>query len=187
MITGCGLSQVTEVSFGAIALSTSAPFGDGSYKIVSDDRLEVCPPLCLDAGSYDITYSDANGVIGQKTVFLEDPTTPTLVCESEHTVGTTQCTFIHTGPVTDVLIFTIISSSPQPTVVPGLLSLELGNQGQEYLCGPPLVGNCVKDTIGVIPVSGLGQRLYFQALLVNPFTMAMPFGNTNRCHTDYVN
>lgn len=186
-IIGCGLSNVTSVTFGTEPLATIAPFGDGSWKIINDQLIEVCPPLCLDEGSYTITYYDANGVLGSLEVSLVAPTVPTLVCEQEHEVGTVQCTFIHTGGVTDVLIFTIISAEAIPTVIPGLLSLALGNQGTNYLCGPPLIGECVKDTIGLIPLSAVGTTLHFQGLMINPFTMATPWPNTNLCSTLYVN
>lgn len=54
------------------------------------------------------------------------------------------------------MIFTIISTEANPAVIPGVVSLDLGNQGTNYLCGPPLIGECVKDTIGLIPLSAVG-------------------------------
>jgi len=164
-----------------------APFGEGSWKVIDDQRIEVCPPLCLDEGTYTITYSDPNGVLGTMEVSLEAPTVPTLVCEHEHEVGTVQHVYIHTGTLTDVLIFTIISTEAIPTVIPGLVSLGLGNQGSNYLCGPPLMGECVQDTIGMIPLSAVGTQLHFQSILINPFTNATPWPTTNMCSTTYVN
>lgn len=185
MITGCGLLNVTYVDFAGTALATTAPFGDGSYTIVADHQLEVCPPLCLDAGTYTIEYGDANGMIGEINVDLVVPTDPTLVCEAQHAVGTDQCVFMSSGTTPNTIQFTILSTENIPTVVPGLVSLGIGNQGTNYLCGPATIGACVKRTIGLIPLSGVGQTLYFQSILIDPNTFSTPYLTSNICTTTY--
>ena len=45
-------------------LARDGDFGDGAFTVVSDCRLLVCPPLCLDGDSYVITWGDSYGALG---------------------------------------------------------------------------------------------------------------------------
>ncbi|MCK5944607.1 MAG: hypothetical protein KAI24_21645 [Planctomycetes bacterium] len=185
VIVGCGLDEVTGVTFDGTALDANGAFGDGSYTIVDEHRLEVCPPLCMDAGTYVIEYSDANGVLGSQEVDITVPDDPTLVCEADHLAGTEQCVFLSSGTTPNTAQFLIYSTENIPTVVPGLLSLDIGNQGTNYSCGPGAVDACFKRVVGLIPASAIGQTLYFQSILIDPVTFSTPYLTSNVCATTY--
>lgn len=184
-IRGCGLNNVRTVTFGTISLSPTGAFGDGSYQIVSDNELKVCPPLCLDPGVYQVCYGDLHGTIGCTEVELTAPTAPIVLCQSTHQAGTEQCVFLHNGGNGATLQFTILSWSNRPTVFPGVVSLGIGNQATEYLCGPPIFGDCGKDSLGVMPAGLAGLVLYFQSILVNTNTNALPWNVSPICMTTY--
>lgn len=185
-ITDCDLRGVTNVFFDDREIFRDGAFGEGSWKIVDDRTIQVCPPLCLEPGCHTIKYYDSRGLLGSVRVGLHAPTGLTLVCQPTHKIGTTQCVFLHEGGTGKTLHYTIISWKRTPSIIPGIVSLDIGDNFTRYICGPGLRGTCVKDVIGVIPASLLGRTLYFQSIAVNPDNIVFPLQTSNVCETLYV-
>jgi hypothetical protein len=186
LISGCGLGGVTAVKFGDKSLSPTGAFGAGSFKVLSDRKLQVCPPLCLPGGKYLITFGNGSGAFGSVMVSLVEPTSPTISCEATHPAGTVQCVFLDDGNTGKTLQFTIISPDPTPSVAPGIVHLAIGNNFTNFLCGPGVNGPCVKDVVGTIPLTLVGHSLFFQSIVVDPAMPALPLMTSNVCETRYV-
>ncbi len=123
--------------------------------------------------------------MGSLSVELFAPTKPTLVCQRKHKAGRQQCIFLHNGGANPSLQFTIISPFNTPSVMPGIISLSVGANFTNYMCGPGLKGECVKDDIGVIPLSMVGQTVYFQSIVLDPNNLVFPLMTSNVCDTTY--
>ncbi len=162
------------MSFGNTVLARDGKFGKGSFRVVCGKKLKVCPPLCLPAGDYLITYGNRRGALGSRSVKLVAPTKPTLVTEKCHKAGTRQCAFLHNGGSNKNMQFTLMSPFKVPSVIPGIVELGIGANFTNYMCGPGLPGECVKDDFGVIPLSVKGQRVYFQSIVLDPKSLQFP-------------
>jgi hypothetical protein len=183
-ITGCGFNRITTVHFGATQIYQNGAFGAGSWRIVSDTELEVCPPLCLEPCRYCIAFGDAHGTLGSVRVEITAVTEPTLVCEDTHQAGTPQSIFINTGRLGRKSIVVFFSAFNTPSEIPGLIRLDIGANFTNLLCGPPVVGECVERNLR--PIATLsGHTIYFQAVVFDPIAPTFPLPVTNVCATTY--
>ena len=92
----------------------------------------------------------------------------------------------HGGQARPNRIYVLISPDNTPSVIPGLVSLGLGNNFTNYICGVGHDGPCVTDCIGEIPPVVAGITLYFQGVIFNPSGNFLPLPVTDVCSTHYV-
>lgn len=168
------LGTVQGVTFGTTTLPMApVPFGGGSWEQTGPGMIEVCPPQCLPANTYTITVDTTNGQV-QTTVTLAEPADPTLACADVYRVGEMACIYMHPGtnnmsPAGPGAFFSFASFSNLPTVVPGLVTLGLGNNGMEFLqCDLLTAGGCVEQCLGVPGALAAGWTVYIQAVVI-PF------------------
>ena len=136
--------MTTEINFQGTAITSQDPcdLGLGYFEILSSEELCVYPPLCLAPGLQRIEAQNAQGEgTGRQTVELEAPSEPTMATTPELMVGKTQRFYVHngTGPNScpgPAIVYLILSSSPQPTIIPGFVNAQLGAMATSYICGP---------------------------------------------------
>ena len=181
------LDQVTVVTWNGQPLSACTPanFGQGCYEIISATELKVCPPLCEDVGNYLIGLERANGETASIGVDLFLTVDGALACPETHPAGTEMCVVVSSGmnPPPNA-IFIIISNSNVPSIIPGIIEMQLGNMLQSYACGPAYISECVEECYN-IPAALAGQTWYFQSIVWNPFQTVLPLPVTNLCETTF--
>lgn len=187
-VTGRCLDLIDEVRFGCDELQQDGTIGDGSWTVSSDGRrLEICPPQCEDAGCYRISLYKRGCRIASFGIRLVEPQLPSIACDNVLSVGQDQCIYVHDGgQARPNSLFVIISPDRIPSVAPGLVELEIGNNFTNYLCGVRLTGPCAVECIGQVPSSAVGLRLYFQGVVFNASGSALPLPVTPVCETRYV-
>ena len=73
-LSGCDLSSIDELRFGGQVIHVGGSLGDGSWKLINDRLIEICPPQCLPPGQYSIKLY-TNGVRrATRYVDLVEPT-----------------------------------------------------------------------------------------------------------------
>ena len=187
-VSGRCLDLIDEVLFGCERLAKDSTIGDGTWRVSDDGReLFVCPPQCWDPGCYRVTLKYRGCRVASFRVRLTEPTEPVIACDAELRVGEEQCVYIHDGgQARPNNLFIIVSPERIPSVIPGVISLEIGNNFQNYLCGVTLTGPCAEECIGVVPPSAVGLKLYFQGVVFNPTGDFLPLPVTEVCETSYI-
>jgi hypothetical protein len=125
------------------------------------------------------------------TLDVRAPTTPTLRSERAIAAGEDQHWLLHQGQLQGpVLSYVILSASPLPSVLPGQIALQLGNQFQETMVFTGLFHNptsgLLQITIPAMPPVFLGLRIFQQAAMIelaNP--NLLPLATSDVWHTDY--
>ena len=188
-VTGDCFDLVTGVCFGTHVLPVQTPgdFGGGSWKLVDNHTIEVCPPQCLPPGSYDIKLTRDNGEQETDSVLLEQPVENKIACPLNHPAGQPMCVAVSAGtsqPAHNV-IFIVLSGSNVPSIIPGLVELGLGNMFADYLCGPGYVAECAIECYD-IPLAMAGTDFYFQSVVWSYVTPTVPaFPTTNLCGVSF--
>ncbi|MFK7741519.1 MAG: hypothetical protein AB8H80_14470 [Planctomycetota bacterium] len=186
-LTGECFADVTEVRFGGDVLPVCDPsnFGKGCYEIVDGNTIKVCPPLCESPDAFAIELLRANGETASANVSTVLSVDGALACPSTHPAGTEMCVYVSSGELPQPsAIFIIISPSNSPSVIPGVVSMGLGDMLQNYVCGPGYLSACVEECY-MIPPALAGQTYYFQSIVLNAMQMTFPLPVTNLCSTTF--
>ena len=190
-LAGANLRGVDHVEFGAMAITDALPttaFGNGFFTVMSDSSIAICPPQCLPAGTYDVRVVNGSGTSQTIQVQLTEPVAPKLVTCPEVAVGETQSVFMHTGGTAGTpMAFPILSSELSPSVFPGLVSLDIGNQFSSYIVGPAMLFGSTgcADFSFQIPASLGGTTMHFQAIYLDLNGATAPLPVTNYSSTNY--
>lgn len=207
-ITGIAPASLLNLTLGAFDLSLNAPgqveavtignrviasrdandWSDGYYELLSGGRVvRVHAPQGLPPGTYSFrvrfplcTSNPAGGVLTRMTSRAL-VTTPVL------TAGRVQSVWITKGTMASGTVGLLtLSASPNPSIVSGLVKLDLGNAFRELLILPALVVDPISNAVAwrfPIPAALSGQRLYYQAVLIDPRNVH-DLLTTNRAQTD---
>lgn len=183
-LTGDCFDQVTDVKWDGTSLPVCTPanWGQGCYEIVDAHTLKVCPPLCLAVNTYPIELLRGNETSTQNVdLFLS--VNGVTACPATHPAGTDLCLAVSTGQLPQPnAVFVILSPTDLPSIIPGIIEMDLGNMLQDYICGPGHTGECVEECYA-IPASLAGTTWHFQSIVWNPFQTVLPFPVTNLCST----
>ncbi|MBL8750502.1 MAG: hypothetical protein JNK78_15165 [Planctomycetes bacterium] len=179
-----GASRVVQVKFGSTVLVPYSPnsFVVGSYEVFSQWKVRVRPPQCIPPGQYTIeiqTDCDVKSV----QVTLVDPTAPVIATASTYPAGTTQCFSVHAGGAGPQIIVLFASPLDQPSVVPGLLALDLADNFSLY--GTVFaIGDCVNFCLNV-PLVKIDTCHFFQAAIWHSTNLSLtsPLPTTRRVTT----
>ncbi len=187
-LSGCDLSSIDELRFGGQVIHVGGSLGDGSWKLINDRLIEICPPQCLPPGQYSIKLYTNGSRRATRYVDLVEPTVPTISCQEEFEVeGDPQCIYIHDGGAPQPnLVFGVVSPSNRPSVMPGLIQLGIGDNFQMYFCNIGQQGPCVEYCVGSIPSILAGRTLYFQGAILVLDGSVLPIPVTEVCATTYV-
>jgi len=125
-VDAAGQSNILGVRFGSYNLQPFDGFyGPGTYEVFSQWKLRIRPPQCLAAGTYTIEVTTACDTKSVQ-VTLVDPPVPSISGEAFHPAGTSQCLSVHGGPLGPKVVILFVTQYNSPSVVPGLLDLQIG-------------------------------------------------------------
>lgn len=159
-----GNSRITEVKFGNTVLGpySVGTFGPGSYEVFSQYKLRIRPPQCIPPGVYNVVVtSDCD--VRSVQVTMVDPTVPVMAAEPLHPAGQTQCYTLHAGGPGPQIVVLVASPVLGPSVVPGLLSLEIGDNFSLYGL-VAAVGDCVTFCLPV-PITKVDSCHFYQGIV----------------------
>lgn len=185
-LTGSGFQFVNRVDIGGKTITdkwTAANddwWGTGAFRVRSDTMMDVYPPQAMPAGTYGVRFRNplqASNVFNVKVTFETGRvlhTNSNLTAGKALTVNVARNGEPQTTPC-------IVTFSPHkiPSVVPGVISLEIGNN-LSTLFQLPLLGfdsatRCLKLTLPT-SASQAGLTLWFEAAYVRD---PLPIPTTN--------
>lgn len=191
--TGIDLGWIEQVAIGATIVSDPDPrrWWLGNLQVRDHQTVEVFPPPGLNPGLLPVRLLHRGRSSAPLTLDLRAPTAPTLRSEATITTGEDQHWILHRGQLQGpVLSYVILSASPLPSVLPGQIALQIGNQFQETMVFTGLFHNpttgLLRVTIPAMPPVFLGLRIFQQAALIeltNP--NLLPLATSDVWFTDY--
>ena len=190
LLQGCSLDTIEQVQFGPHVIQSQDPcdFGRGYFEIVNANTLRFCPPLCLTPGDFSFTASDGSGATSAPLPLeITEPSGPVLACPPQLRPGCKQSLWIWGGPQGPLRFCVFISPSTQPSIIPGFVSLDIGNSFTSIMGWDGIQPNCYEHAVGPVTTAILGATLYFQAFAVDPNNVVLPITQkTNVCSTTYI-
>lgn len=182
-LTGQDLDQVTGIQVDGIALTPGS-----DYQIVNPSTITFEMPLVSQLGLVDIEITTPSKTIIPRIEVLEN-IPPTLNIEP---LSITQATGFDIQLGAGVADFAYVNVSPDliPTVIPGLFSLDIGNNLTTlFTPWKTLVGGGGSKARHFGPFSGLiGVTVHWQAFVADFDTVyAAPFASSNVLTTTIVN
>ncbi len=195
VIEGQNLAWVNAVAVGPDFLSagTAANWYRGYYRILDNNHVEVHPVPGHAAGGYSLRMFNPAIVTNSISVQLVEPTAPTLRTESTLRLGQSHHMLVHRGGIPGNVI-SAVAFSPDliPSVLPGFLLLDIGNDFTSVELLPPVTGHdpvsgIAAFTIGPVPASIVGAQLHFQAILLELGNDVYPLRTSDTWTTSYTN
>jgi hypothetical protein len=185
-----GWSEQALVGTVLLTKEPRAWFG-GNIRVVDHNTVVMRIPQGLEPANYPTFLLNAAATSTPLALDLTAPTAVTLHTEVDRLAGETQHWVAHKGPTGGVpFTLLVLSLSNLPTVVPGLVSLDIGDSFSSFLVydgalNDPLTGAAVV-TLNVTPDLA-GFRFYAQAVMfdlaaADPF----PVPESNFVFTDYL-
>ena len=167
-ITGSLLNSVTSVSVGGVVTG---------FTIVAEDTLRFTPPSSLGISTQQVTVSNGAGssnidltIAGNHPSILE---APTFVYRGAPAVYT-----VHTDQNWQALL--VISTSNQPSVLPGTISLGLGNNFTDMIVLPVFAdANGTAEINLTFPTFITQVWTYWQAVTFGPNNLTLPIETSN--------
>ncbi len=194
VLTGTDFQGVNEIEFGTLAFASrnERGFADGWFRIVSDTRIEIFVPQGLAAGSYPIRLVNPAGRSNSRNAQLVYPTSRILATARSLSVGDDQIWFTHHGGASGNLAsYLVLSPFRQPSVLPGVVSLDIGlNFASVFLIEPAARHDATTGAARIGPLRAgsplRGATWYAQAMqldLGSPGSTPIPV--TNVAATSY--
>jgi hypothetical protein len=194
LLQGSNLVWIEQVAIGARIATSRDPrdWYEGWFRIVDDQHLEVHAPPAFVPGSYPMSVLNRESASNQITIDLVPPAAPTLRTENEVREGDANHIVVHKGPLPGPVLG-LLAMSPEllPTIVPGIVQLDIGNQFASLLVFPgtfaidPLTGAQVV-VLGPIPPGFAGTTFHLQAALFDLSGPGFPLVATDVWPTSYV-
>ena len=191
--TGIDLGWTEQVAIGTTIVSDPDPrrWYLGNLQVRDHQTVEVFPPQGSSPGLHPLRLLHRGGSSAQLTLDLRAPGTPKLRAERVIATGEDQHWILHQGQLQGpVLSYIVLSASPLPSVLPGQIALQLGNQFQETMVFTGLFHNptsgLLRVTIPAMPPVFLGLRIFQQAAMIelaNP--NLLPLATSDVWYTDY--
>ena len=191
--TGIDLGFITSAAIGPRNFGTNGrDWYNGNVRVVNQQTVEVSIPQGMPPSSYPAYFFTVGGLSNALTVNVTAPTTLTLRTENDRAVGEDQHWVFHQGPLPQFAYsLLLLSQSNLPTNAPGIIDLNIGNQGADLILytgvlHDPATGAGTITLPGLLP--GLtGLRFYAQAGVVDSTAAnAFPLLTTNVWFTDYL-
>jgi hypothetical protein len=172
-VTGARLDGVSAVSVDGVTL----PAGD--VTLIDDSQLAFEAPRASRLGSVPVVLTGLFGdsLPGALGVVADDP--PGLELDDALILSSAGLV-LRAGGTPGGLLFVVGSLDPTPSVAPGLLSLDLGNQFQSLV----LLASTTVPSAGwfelQVPIAGLplGTPLYLQAAALDPGSGSLPLATS---------
>jgi len=176
-LTGTGLGAVSIVDLGGVMLT-------GAQITVSPTQITFTLPDLPSIGSLPVTATSPSGGTSAPVTLDVGPTDPPVLLAPSITATGLTFTATTYGTPGD-LVFLAFSASNVPSVLPGIVSLSLGNAFAELFLFPaqtadPLQG--ATTTSLVVPPGLAGNVVYFQGAALPP-ALPLPLPTTNLAST----
>jgi hypothetical protein len=179
-LTGTGFNGVTQVTINGVPLLDFPP----EFTVVDDNTLTMIFPIQPTAGNKIIQVTDADGsdtinvnVVANTTPALE------LVNSDPVFILTAVGAKVYVAAAANDFVFLVGSWSPVPSVLPGVISLGLGNNFTEYILLPTqqvgLLSGYAEYTIPLSTNLPTGFKIYFQAGILPAANPVFPLIETN--------
>lgn len=180
-LTGANFSNVVEVRINGVALPTAPP----AWTIQTDSLLTFTPTQPELLGAQTVTL-----VTGLGSVDTSFDVVPTPLGASLDLVDSDPKFLLsafglraYLGAPIGWVAFLTASPSPVPTVIPGLVTLDLGNGILELVnLGARVIDPATGSAFWEFPLPATlptGLKLYVQAAIIDPATLATPLATSN--------
>ena len=192
MITGDDLAWVEQFYFdGNSVTAGERKWSQGRIRIVDNHNVEFYPPQGLAPGTYTtrIFNRSMSGDLRQLT--LEIPDTPVIRTAPDRLSGEQMDWFISVGPQiqTPAMALVGLSFSNLPSVVPGTVSLDLGNAFTDLLTTGFIpvdpVTKVARAHFPTFPTMVTTFRWYCQGAIVHPVQTVLPVPVTDLWYTEF--
>ncbi len=195
VIAGQHLAWINAVGVGSDYLTAQTPSNwyRGYFRILDDNHIEVHPVPGHVPGSYSVRAFNPAINTNSLTASLTAPTEPTLVTEPTLRLGNTHHMYVHQGSIPGTVVAAVaFSTDLLPSVQPGFLALDIGNQFTTVDLLPPVMNHDPLSgigtfSIGPVPASVIGAQLHFQAIVLELGNHVYPLRVTNHWTTSYTN
>jgi hypothetical protein len=190
-LTGTDLGDVVEVRFDGAPITTTSPdnWHVGYFRIINDTTLDVYPPQAQPTGAHTLQVRNPAGLSNIQNVSLAFPASAVLRTHSTLTAGRPQTIFTSSGPVGGAFVsFLTLSPSNAPSILPGIISLEIGNSFSSLtLLSIPFAHNAITRAATIGPfgtnASMIGATLFFEGITF--LVPAFPLPTTDSWRTVY--
>lgn len=180
-IEGTSLATATKILFGATAVT--------EFTILDDSRIAVLPPNLLPIGPIAVQVETPFGVSAAGNLTIAGPGDPIFTGATSVVRSSTanEQFDIYSGKRWRSLV--LVSDSNQPSVIPGLYKLGIGNNWQGVVTTVVYLNH---DDRGVtsfqlpFPTSLPKITVYFQTLSIDPAAITTPYPVSN-VHTLMIN
>lgn len=193
IFTGIDLGWCVRAAVGPRQLDLNPRnwFG-GHIRVIDHDTIEMSIPQGMAPSSYPARLFTVGGISNPLTLDLTAPSTITLRTEDDRAVGEDQHWVVHQGPLPSfAFTFLLLSISNVPTPAPGIVMLDIGDNGSSLI----LFGGGLHDTttgVATVTLTGLtpgltGVRIYAQAAVLDSTNPnAFPLVPSDVWFTDYL-
>jgi hypothetical protein len=183
VITGTGFTGATNLVVNDKLVGESGVTFSGNWNVDSDTQISFTMPLTGSAGLVDVDFTTPGGP-GHTQIEIVAPTTPTLATSTSLLVQAAGIGIASSSQNQDVVVleFAVVDG---PTVIPGILELEIGNgnlnniyKGKTWTMGPKFWRKLDSG-----PLSGLlpGLVIYFEGLVLPVSQLYnFPWDSTNK-------
>ncbi|MCR9248636.1 MAG: hypothetical protein NXI31_26715 [bacterium] len=187
VLQGDNMAWVELVAVGPHLAGRGEPrdFLTGWFEILDNQHLRLHPRPGLAPAVYDLRTLNAAVASNLEHITLAEPTAPTLVAEPTAGPGELVHLHLHDGQPSGPVIGALAASfSPLPTVFPGLVTLDIGNQGSRLSLIPvvlqpdPTTGIARLDA-GPYPAGFSGLSLLYQAVVIDAVNFTTPLPKSN--------
>jgi hypothetical protein len=172
--TGNDLGFVQQAAIGQnIVGDDDRRWFDGFVRVLDHDTVELSIPQGLPPAQYPLALLNPNRVSNALTLDVVEPLVPTLQTAPDRLATEAQRWIVHRGAGGNALLaFVCISFSNQPSVLPGFVDLQIGNNLIElFVLADTLVDpiqNLAVVTNPTLPALLQGTTLFSQAALAGP-------------------
>lgn len=179
-LTGTGFTGVTAVSINGVPLLDFPP----QFTVVSDTSLTLQFPVQPTIGTkiIQVTNPQGNDTFNVNVVLNTSPTLDLVNSDPNFILSAAGAQVLVASAPND-FVFLVGSWSPIPSVLPGLVSLSLGNNFTEYILLPTQQVSLLSGfTAFTIPLSNnlpTGFKIYVQAGILPAANPVFPLISTN--------
>lgn len=165
-------------------------YADGWFTILDNTHIEVHTLPTMDAGTYNLLVYNPAIQSNSISVELTVPTAPALYAQPTAGLGDTLKFRMHHGPIIGPSVAMMaLSNTLAPSVYPGIVDLDLGNNFTDFVLDPSLYNHNPSNGVaeinyGPIQASLLGITFYFQGMVIDIGQGAPPFAETNHWQID---
>jgi len=157
----------------------------GWFRVIDNQNLEVHPRPGAVPGSYSLSAFNPAVRSNVQPLDLTAPTSQTLCAEPSIAAFETLHVFVHQGPINGPAMSAIaMSTSLVPTVLPGVLTLGIGNQQNELMVVPgsflhDIGSGIARYDLGPVPPWFTGFVMHLQAATIDLASMSLPLPVSN--------